>query len=157
MISTEHSAGFFDGEGCVAIVPKRHTYKLQVRVSQNDPAVPHMFKDRWGGSITEYAQQGQRNRNWVWVAENASAAQFLEDVLPYLIVKRQQAELALEFRALCVGANALPKGRHVHRLPEKRQRILAARGRCYEQMKQFNSGRRVVGPSTWAALHRAAK
>lgn len=98
-ISDEYAAGFFDGEGCIMIArhgPRQH--KLVVTISQlaENRRVLDRFTQRWGGHV----RSDTRPRPIaVWRVEHALAADFLRDVLPYLDVKKDQAQLALEFQS----------------------------------------------------------
>lgn len=105
--SLEYLAGFFDGEGCVTIQRLRRsqknpnhndTYQAVVCVAQTQMAVLEHFQRRWGGPI--YAQAPSRNitakrQLYVWKPSTNSARNFLADIVPWLRVKREQAELGL--------------------------------------------------------------
>ncbi len=107
-----YAAGFFDGEGCIAIAcqPSRMArgkrshkprYWLNVSLSQNDPAPLVWMKDRFGGAVRfrrgkRSYDQGEYQR-WDWVASTAAALIFLRTVRPFLIVKASQADLAFQF------------------------------------------------------------
>ena len=103
----EYLAGFFDGEGCVSIARIRRSrinpnhndvYNVALSVSQVDQEILECYQRRWGGPI--YSQAPSRNitakrQLYVWKPSTTSIKRFLEEVIPYLRVKREQAELAL--------------------------------------------------------------
>ena len=100
-----YAAGFFDGEGSVYIrqphgrAGHRSSYSICASVGQDDIR-PVLFLQRcWGGCINPgpIRPNGKCNSRWTLVA--ASAGRFLRDILPYLIVKREQTELALEIQS----------------------------------------------------------
>jgi hypothetical protein len=94
-------AGFMDGEGCVAILRQRSgksismTYKLVVILVQADrPMLQGLVETLGCGKI--YSQRSGAYYHLQFVG--ALAEEFLLQILPYLRAKRQQAELAIEFR-----------------------------------------------------------
>lgn len=97
-LDTAYLAGFFDGEGCVSCTIYG---SLSVSVGQhaNSSAVLLRFQRRFGGNI---AYKQTRNMAY-WNISGSSAARFLEAVLPFLVVKRKQSELAIKFQSLYVG------------------------------------------------------
>jgi len=100
------AAGFFDGEGCVhagfETAPKHglRTH-LMVVVGQTVPGPLVAIHNRWGGSLRDRPARNPRHQHqWSWTLNGAHAAPFLRDVLPYLRVKREAAELALAYISL---------------------------------------------------------
>ena len=111
MSSTAYFAGFFDGEGNVDIRYRKtnggkyQRFELRVCVVQVETKPLLMLQDRWGGSLNL-----RRNSNVsIWVVSGKQAAQFLSDVFEHLIVKRDEAQVALDFYALV--ANTKPEYR----------------------------------------------
>ena len=97
--NVEYLAGLFDGEGCITIRKQRdisakrgYTYALLVDVSQKRSAVLFEYKTRWGGSI------GKGKRCDRWQVYSSKAKYALKDLAPYLIVKREEAIIAIEFQ-----------------------------------------------------------
>ena len=93
---TAYLAGFFDGEGCVYAHPS--SAYIQIDVSQRIKAPLELFRQEYGGKL----RPGHENL-WRWACPAASLERFLLDMLPYLVVKREQVEWALEFRAVKKG------------------------------------------------------
>ncbi len=93
-------AGFFDGEGCVGIYPHRnartgkHYYELSLNVTQKDRTILNFFQAHYGGYIIYNHKQNVHK----WTTDVPSAVIFLNDILPFLIVKSAQVKLALEFQ-----------------------------------------------------------
>ena len=99
MISSEYAAGFFDGEGCIAIrYDKRcDSYILKVSVSNTCRSVLAAFQERWGGSMTENSPKKEHHQGWSdWLLQGRAGIPFLKDVHPYLVVKKEQSDLAFE-------------------------------------------------------------
>src|SRR6516225_3672191 len=97
------AAGFFDGEGCISIAkhqpnPKyyqhNHSYAVKLTVYQNMRAPLKCFKELFGGTIKLRPATGKQKRNgWVWSIGGQALVAALTQMLPYLIVKKEQAEL----------------------------------------------------------------
>lgn len=90
-------AGFLDGEGYIGI--NRTT--LQVKITQCRKEVLEQLKETFGGSISNHAwnmTRGPNNRMaWEWSCTNQKAHDLLVACLPYLIVKKKEAEFGVSF------------------------------------------------------------
>ena len=97
-------AGFFDGEGCITIgkFTNKRTgnleYGLTVETTQCNPEPLWTMKMLFGGyvGIKQSTNTGYK-RLYRHQAGRRKARYFLESLLPYLIVKREEALVALEF------------------------------------------------------------
>lgn len=142
------AAGFIDGEGCILVTrgSQRHNggrsygarerYYLEMSACQTSVEPLLKLKGLFGGSISEHHTQGNQRRAWRWTAAAACVSRTCRELLPYLVVKRQQAEIALLFQATIQRrANAgLPK----HVLEERR--------RLYQLSVEANRGRPIEVP-----------
>jgi hypothetical protein len=139
-LSLDYLAGFFDGEGCINISRGNGTsyYLLQVQVSNTRREVLDAFQDRFGGSIVKQLRNGNHKDIYIWKVEAAKAESFLIEMSSRLVLKRKQAELALEFRSFFKGKYAMPRGHLVNDHSEKIAWILASREICYEEMGRLN-------------------
>lgn len=100
-----YAAGFFDGEGTVFIAIDRGRastrgpiFNLRVTAAQVDRTPLVWLQSRWGGSVVQ-RRRGEHQHS-AWTCFSRGAAQFLRDVRPYLIVKADEADVALEFQAM---------------------------------------------------------
>ena len=99
-----YMAGIIDGEGTVRIaksIPKngRVHYSPNVQVSMVDKEPLQLFAVLYGGNITlqKPAKEGYQPV-YNWQASNKDRAEkLLTDVRPYLLIKKRQADLLLEF------------------------------------------------------------
>jgi hypothetical protein len=83
-------AGFFDGEGCIGFYG--HHVQLHIRVTQKVREPLLALQELFGGGVYTQAKAYQ------WCCNSAYEARYvLESLLPYLVVKKAQAELALQF------------------------------------------------------------
>lgn len=56
--------------------------------------------EQFGGSVSDYkrASRPKEKRLYQWVLQANQAASFLELILPHLLIKKKQAELAIDFQ-----------------------------------------------------------
>ena len=102
------SAGFFDGEGCVMVELSkekncRHGFRTSLHATVTQTSLPclRLFLEAFGGSITTSESRTPQGRRWAvqhrWIVRNEEAVEFLQKVKPYLVVKKEQAEIALTY------------------------------------------------------------
>lgn len=106
-IEAAYIAGFFDGEGCVTIHRDRskgargirinRNYVMSIKIGQSSKPVLDWIHARVGGSINE-RRNPVKKRVWTFTIRSNNAKRLLVDMLPFLIVKREQAEAAIEFQ-----------------------------------------------------------
>lgn len=131
-------AGFFDADGAVMIHRCRRSFNLTVRINQTSREILDSFLLNYGGKVQgPYERGGNAKPQWFWSCDAAKAEAFLRDVLPYLVVKRERAQHAIEYRALFKDGNILPRGRGKN--PEKEAHVLSLRAVGYEKMKSLNA------------------
>ena len=95
-------AGIVDGEGYIGANAGNdclHRFsRFQLRVAMCDPQPAELLADLYGGAIQIHARPAGRRTLFVWDSYGDRAAGVLADLLPYLRVKRGQAEALLEAR-----------------------------------------------------------
>lgn len=89
-----YMAGFFDGEGCVTASPNtdRRYRTLRAYVVQNKVEPLLLFQKYWPAG-TMYYPKGKKIIQFY--THSRLAVDMLTTLLPFLIVKREQAELAI--------------------------------------------------------------
>lgn len=105
-------AGFLDGEGYIGIVlqsPHKNRprespiYRLFVEIDSTYLPALERVRAIWGvGNIKPYYRRNQNpkwNPAWRWQVGANLASSILDSVLPYLCVKRRQAEVAIAFQS----------------------------------------------------------
>lgn len=93
-------AGLFDGEGSVLIIHQTRQnrfYQLDVKLGNTYTEVVEALQRRYGGSIHKTILKSGKPYH-TWRLRSGKAADFLIKVLPFLIIKRAQAELGLTFQ-----------------------------------------------------------
>lgn len=142
MIAEEraYAAGLFDGEGCVSIGKGRRAsavvpiYSLSVKITQDDTEALHFIRNLWGGQIRPRKPRPDGKIASDWTSHSRAAGLFLADILPFLIVKRDEAEIAVKFQAAKYhpGSAGLPA------------ETVAFFARCREDLFDAKHGRRVA-------------
>ena len=103
-------AGFFDGEGCIQIASQRRQwkgrpyryYRLELVVASTNHWIIELMKFQFGGAVYEENREGHPKSHrpaWRWMICARRAKTFLEDVLPYLKLKRAEAEIAIKWQS----------------------------------------------------------
>lgn len=110
-VEAAYIAGFFDGEGMVAISKHRqrkksgilvnHTYTLIVQFSQSSLPVLHWISHLCGGwTIQKCHERSHCRIHWKLTMKGHRAVRILEQLLPYLIVKHEEAIHGIRFQEL---------------------------------------------------------
>lgn len=152
-------AGAMDSDGCIGV--RRSTYAMRVRgdasgpmyservmLKHVTPEVPALLKESFGGTLRLDNPSAKRGRPlWSWQVTDKKAAAMLEAMLPFLLVKRAQAENCLRLRRA--------------KEQSRRERVSFGRGHvggakrsdamsvemeeCYQEAKRLNKvGTRVI-------------
>lgn len=89
-----YAAGFFDGEGWVSISTrgKRGQPALRIGAGQLVKAPLELLASLWGGAIVQ-----DKKGMYRWHITSARADGALSELIPFLIVKREQAEIGREY------------------------------------------------------------
>jgi hypothetical protein len=90
-------AGLFDGEGCVwSRWPKRKNVIVEIKMTHRETIahVNRLFPGRFSEGTLSRGSFSIK-RQWRWSLDTNGSRRFLVLVLPYLITKREEAEIAL--------------------------------------------------------------
>ncbi len=105
-IELAYIAGFFDGEGCVNLKVFTKTSgkqkgqicsEMTIEVSNNDFSVLKFINERFNGRITK---RYDLKHPHTLRMESKKAVHFLQNIYPYLITKKEQARIGIEFQSL---------------------------------------------------------
>ncbi len=146
MVSLGYMAGFLDADGSIGIY-KHHipgkkgdsqyqVYQLKVSISNTNRDVIEFLQGEFGGSIIEISRSKKKISFELRFNPRESEA-LLRQILPYLIVKKRQASIALSFRKEIVtprGGRISSRGRPLS--PETLER----REALYREILFLNSG-----------------
>jgi hypothetical protein len=99
-----YTAGIIDGEGNIGIYANNSNgnpvYRMRVRVSNTNTKIIFWLKDLYGGSTGVNKVKSGHNWKpaWYWTISCNTALGFLEQIYPYLILKKEQAEIAIRYQ-----------------------------------------------------------
>lgn len=119
MYEIPYMAGFFDGEGCIYAHPS--ACYIQIEVAQVDRRPLLKFQENYGGRIRLNKTKGRSI--YKWLCPSGSIDRFLDEMLPFLIVKKEQAILAKEYRLLRMMHNSRHNHNKAHNEIVRAQRI----------------------------------
>lgn len=112
------SAGFVDGEGCIALCKHAQKIKgveyrcfvLRLSVTNTDLRCLERLKSMFGGSINQANHKGREHHKpcWTWYCTSAKAERALIALLPFLFSKKEQAELGIASRRY-IQSNGRPR------------------------------------------------
>lgn len=144
-LSNQYVAGLFDGEGHVSItytkVKTGKNPKLCVKLTNTFLPVLKELHKKYGGCITANKKQAEHYLQcYVLNFTVAGSKKFLTDVLPYLVIKKRQAEIALKF-----SATVYRRGKHRVTYEEIAIREECMRLVAEDKQIQWTTGENYVG------------
>ena len=112
-------AGFFDGEGSIGLYDLRgndpryaeHRRCLVAKVGQLDRKPLELFKNRFGGSIQQYATPKGDKPYYRWSVSHRKARVFAEIIIPYLFLKKDLTKRLLDESKRILRPVGGPKGK----------------------------------------------
>lgn len=115
LLTDAYVAGLIDGEGCITIPGRGENGPLSVRidVGMSDSAQPLLksLACRYGGKV-RFSRAP--SRKWkgahAWGVFGKSAAELLRRILPYMMLKRDQAQMAIRLQDIIDGLSRRPNG-----------------------------------------------
>ena len=95
-------AGAMDADGFLSMrthtIRGSTTYSEFVGLGQVSDAIPNMLQSLFGGTVRQRNRDPKWKTFYYWVASNKAAAFAAKTLLPFLILKRRQAEIICELR-----------------------------------------------------------
>ena len=116
-----YAAGLFDGEGCVDIykasvskASKSPSFMLRVIIAQKQGGIMNWLKNNFGGAVqmSRRKYNGKDNYIYRWDIRSQAAKGFLILIQPYVLIKKEQVNLAIEYEE--------QKGKYLETLKGKR-------------------------------------
>lgn len=105
MLTHEYLAGLFDGEGCIQIRKDKTngpfpSYCVIAQITMTNERVIHAVKESCDGRYHKITWQCRNNNRpaYMWNLHAQKAADFLTALLPFLIVKKEEAAYAIAFQ-----------------------------------------------------------
>jgi len=116
---TDHAyaAGIVDGEGTITLHDHGKRTALTVAVFNSEPRVCVWLQERYGGSIGQNIRPDPHRIMYAWRCSSSLASKFLNNIYPYLIIKKQQADIALAYlKTVGRRGQRVEPGDYLHRL-----------------------------------------
>jgi len=99
-------AGLFDGEGSISLfwqkrpdVARVRTVRASISIGNTDRSIIEYLHQCLGGNFHSVKRS---NPNWkpvyLWTASTNQAVEIIKELLPYLRIKKKQAELLIEYQ-----------------------------------------------------------
>jgi hypothetical protein len=109
-----YMAGFLDGEGCLYLGHRkagrrRQCFPCTITISQTEDKTLRWMQGFFGGKVYPVKSSGNGDKQvWTWSIYGTEGDTFLRLVLPYLRLKKPQAEIYLKMRRY-INANSMGK------------------------------------------------
>ena len=144
-LSGQYVAGFIDGEGCLRINRPRITKSgkiiqstISISVSNTNYEILAILKEMYGGSLIK-TNRGPRCKDcFIWHIEAKKAERVLIDIKDYLVIKRRQCEILMDFRTSLKNGNIMTRGLGHNRNPQKDKKILQFRSEAILKIDVLN-------------------
>lgn len=100
-----YAAGLIDGEGCIRIQKQsnKQTYIVVVQLAMTNKAIvirDELIKTFGGNSYDMEFKNEKWAKQWQWRISGEKACDLLKKILPFLVLKKQQAILALSLNEM---------------------------------------------------------
>lgn len=109
-IDLAYTAGMLGGEGSIIISSSKRNYSttthsLRVVICNTQRTLMDWLLRHYGGHVHPLRRIPDKQRPnekvvWTWGKAGIEAGEFLKPLMPYLLLKRKQVELAIEFSGL---------------------------------------------------------
>lgn len=145
-------AGLIDGEGCINIrCTQDRYYTLQVITAQaNEYLLDYWHKKTGLGSLhhmkTAQKSNPRRNEIWHWHCSAGNAEELLRLVESRLVLKREEARVALEFMEVCDRQQAQFRGRGKPRLTDEMLEVRKVYKDALHALKKQRKGAELERP-----------
>ena len=99
-----YAAGLFDGEGMVRIArfakpnSAHIRYQVIVMIGMTHEGIIRQLPENFTGSVhcNDHSKRNKKHRpQWCWYVSSQKAATFLRKIRPFLVVKAEEADIAL--------------------------------------------------------------
>lgn len=126
-----YMAGIIDGEGCFCIQRpggKTHTLRMFV-MNTSKQLIDYLYKTYGGFQYSRKKENSTWKIRHEWFVDRYVIDELIPLLLPYLIVKKEHAQIAIEFR------KTFPKVRGYRNIPKD---LVSIREDCHRRMQVLN-------------------
>ena len=161
-IKLAYLAGIMDGDGSFSLCKRNSTpnplFYPMIQLANQNKELIHSFYDQFGGYInlrkSWVGKDGsQRKDSWRWKLEKRQCLNFLNKIIPFLIVKKQRAEYLLNY----IGENVFKRGIKLTSetiIQREKSRLKMISFNVEKNMNRSCSGRRrktpLIDPVFWS-------
>ena len=122
-------AGIIDGEGYIGIDSsykrknKPHNYQVRIGIANTNIKLLNWVKSIFGGWVGKKGKPKKSNhkQSYEWRLQAKKAEEIIKMIYPYLIIKKEQATIALKFRDTFGRTDSViyihKKGRFINSFP----------------------------------------
>lgn len=121
-LSLQYIAGLIDGEGYISILPSRSkelrnpSFEPVIKIGMTGKSAKLIFEylvNSYGGHI-DFSERSHKNPKWkdvntYIIKSKPKVLRLLNDIIPYLIIKKEQAAIVIEFCKLPYAHPKSPK------------------------------------------------
>ncbi len=90
-------AGLVDGEGCLSTNRSKYSIRARLSIDNTNQMVLQWVKLLFGGGVYKYPLRGHKQA-FSWVLVCNQAVRLVECLLPYLKIKREEAEVFIRLK-----------------------------------------------------------
>jgi hypothetical protein len=99
-----YCGGIMDGEGSIGVqvakvggFRRTPSFRIRLRVAMCDKEAVFLYKELFGGKVRYVKKKNIKHRSvYEWNLRSFNAVSALKELLPYLLVKKERAILAIE-------------------------------------------------------------
>lgn len=129
-------AGIIDGEGYISLKSNgkysdgKKRYAIVIKVTNTDQELINFLYLTFGGHTFHVTPRNPRhNESWIWEACSLKAYNVIKVILPYLRIKKPQAQLAIEYQERRIKGHTTFEKRLLDERDVLRMKSLQTRGK----------------------------
>lgn len=129
-------AGLFDGEGCVAAYERKDgQFGSHISIGNIDGRIMNWLEDHFGGKVyaNKRIKQGGTRIFYSWQIKVRDSRKLLSELIPFLILKKEQIEYLVEYIDLVGPIGAGNK----HRVTNRDERLELIADMRDEKYKEY--------------------
>jgi hypothetical protein len=128
-----YTAGAIDSDGCIQLMKRKKEsdgiYVLRICLSHVGEQVPLWLSRNHGGKVFTIKMSKMNRSMFRWTLEGNKAADLLEKIIPYLVLKAERAKVGIQYQKTAIFRHSFT------RLP---QEVIDERNVMFFQMRNLN-------------------
>lgn len=152
-----YAAGLVDGEGCITAKSTKSGTGMGIRVlvgmaTKAQEVLARLHATYGGTLITQEPKNPQHAKITTWTLNGGEAARFLVRISPHLILKADQARIAMEIESIRTSQERIGSRDHYRWTPENLTQAQALKGRLMLLNARGREASEPTGPVPFARL-----